>query len=311
MTSIAAYRTACRVWWCLPGSIGLALGLSGVCWAAGHAPRGTVVHRVDAAQAPPPDLMVRSSELRPARRVKHETLKVGAYGAGKTRRAPAEALAPLAAHRYEVPLGDGASFRVTQPLRVGTLGDAVVLMATPGTPVVAARAGVVVALDADTARTPVSGSWERASAVTVQHEDGTLADYLFVAPGSPSVRLGQRVAAGTALAVVGRNPLYFRVRQASGMAPLAVELVNGPDGSRRVDQRMERLDVVDHSGAPANWLRLQIIRSAGPGAYLLLGTMTTALTVVVLIGWTVWLRRFARGRPWPRRVHRPAWAHAV
>ncbi len=90
-----------------------------------------------------------------------------------------------------------------------------------GTPIVAARAGMVVKVENDQ-----SGRGKNPSGnfVRILHDDGTMGVYLHLMQGSVNVREGQRVLAGTALARSGNTGnstgphLHFVVQRNVGLA---------------------------------------------------------------------------------------------
>jgi len=94
-----------------------------------------------------------------------------------------------------------------------------------GTPIIAARGGVVVKIEnGQTGRgTNPSGNFVR-----VLHDDGTMGVYLHLKKGSVSVREGQRVMVGTALALSGNTGnssgphLHFVVQRNTGMGLVSI-----------------------------------------------------------------------------------------
>ena len=114
---------------------------------------------------------------------------------------------------YRLPFEDGLAFPITQAYG-GSLTShnnvqnryAVDFAMPEGTPVVAARDGVVV----DVTLKYRTGGFDRsfldmANTVTIAHEDGTIAEYAHLAPGTPLVQRGQRVRAGTLIAYSGNT----------------------------------------------------------------------------------------------------------
>lgn len=94
-----------------------------------------------------------------------------------------------------------------------------------GTPIIAARGGVVIKTEnRQTGRgTDPSGNFVR-----VLHDDGTMGVYLHLEKGSVSVREGQRVAVGSALALSGNTGnssgphLHFVVQRNTGMGLVSI-----------------------------------------------------------------------------------------
>ena len=128
---------------------------------------------------------------------------------------------------YRLPYADGLSFPISQAPGVPPTShttpaskNAVDFTMPEGTPVVAARAGVVIDVDLihqdsgqDTAL------MDKANIVQLLHQDGTMAIYAHLKPGAPTVVLGQRVAVGQQLGWSGNTGyssgphLHFAVLQ--------------------------------------------------------------------------------------------------
>jgi murein DD-endopeptidase MepM/ murein hydrolase activator NlpD len=112
---------------------------------------------------------------------------------------------------YRLPFPDGLSFRIGQapggPITTHTTPDsrfAVDIGMPEGTPIVAARAGVVMQTKADqVAGAPDPRLADRANDVEILHEDGTIAVYAHLAPGGVRVYPGQRVVAGSIIGLSG------------------------------------------------------------------------------------------------------------
>lgn len=121
---------------------------------------------------------------------------------------------------YQLPFPVVARFRITQGYAgnfnhdPGSPYEFAVDWAMPeGTPVLAARAGTVVALRADrTASGPTDDFRDQANLVIVEHRDGTLAEYLHFRPRGLAVKLGQRVGVGDLLGFSGATG-YTRAPQ--------------------------------------------------------------------------------------------------
>lgn len=143
------------------------------------------------------------------------------------------------AYRYPLPWR-GGPFRLTQgPNGKFSHTDAksryAMDIAMPeGTPIIAARSGVVVKIDNSQAG---RGNDASGNFVRVQHDDGTQGVYLHLKQGSVSVRVGQRVALGSALALSGNTGnssgphLHFVVQQSTeaGLVSIPYEF-NQPVG---------------------------------------------------------------------------------
>ena len=130
------------------------------------------------------------------------------------------------AYRYPLPWR-GGPFRLTQGAN-GTYshftpkGRYAVDVAMPeGTPIVAARAGMVVRVENQQSG---RGNNPAGNFVRILHDDGTMGVYLHLMRGSVSVQEGQRVAAGQPLARSGNTGnstgphLHFVVQRNVGMA---------------------------------------------------------------------------------------------
>lgn len=114
---------------------------------------------------------------------------------------------------YRYPFADGEAHAITQA-HDGTLTShnnkqnryAVDFDMPVGTPVVAARSGVVVdvVLSHEAGGRDISFI-EQANMITIVHEDGTLAEYAHLSPGPALVKRGQQVAAGTVIGYSGNT----------------------------------------------------------------------------------------------------------
>ena len=114
-------------------------------------------------------------------------------------------------YEYRLPYADEQSYPVTQGYGAklshrGPETFTVDFGMTPGTPVHAAREGVVVLLEDSHA----TGCWRDecarlANFVVVLHADGTTGEYFHLEHGSVQVRLGERVLRGQRLALSGNT----------------------------------------------------------------------------------------------------------
>jgi murein DD-endopeptidase MepM/ murein hydrolase activator NlpD len=134
------------------------------------------------------------------------------------------------AYRYPLPWR-GGPFRLSQGANgqyshFGAKNRYAMDIAMPeGTPIIAARGGVVVKTEnAQTGRgTDPSGNFVR-----VLHDDGTMGVYLHLKQGSVGVREGQRVAVGSALALSGNTGnssgphLHFVVQRNTGLGLVSI-----------------------------------------------------------------------------------------
>jgi len=112
---------------------------------------------------------------------------------------------------YGLPFLPGASYKVTQGYHGGfshTGPDefAIDFKMPEGTPVVAAREGVVVAVKDDSTQGGNNRKFEDcANMVTVQHTDGTMAHYCHLQGHTAKVHVGQHVNVGDLLALSGNT----------------------------------------------------------------------------------------------------------
>ena len=112
---------------------------------------------------------------------------------------------------YRLPWPDGLSFRISQaadgPRKTHTTPDSFFAVDIPmpeGTPILAARDGLVIDTEADETdggQTP--DMLTKANAVRILHEDGTTATYAHLAHGGVFVYAGQRVSAGSRIGLAG------------------------------------------------------------------------------------------------------------
>jgi len=134
------------------------------------------------------------------------------------------------AYRYPLPWR-GGPFRVSQGANgqyshYGPKNRYAMDIAMPeGTQIIAARGGVVVkAENGQTGR----GNDPSGNFVRVLHDDGTMGVYLHLKKGSVSVREGQRVSVGTALALSGNTGnssgphLHFVVQRNTGLGLVSI-----------------------------------------------------------------------------------------
>jgi murein DD-endopeptidase MepM/ murein hydrolase activator NlpD len=130
---------------------------------------------------------------------------------------------------YALPYPPGLTFSVLQGFHGGfshrgSNEYAVDFDCPVATPVVAARPGVVVAANAAAQGAGTSAEfldYKRTNFVLVEHEDGTLGEYMHLAPSGIEVKPGQRVGRGEQLALSGNTGysstphLHFQVMTAS------------------------------------------------------------------------------------------------
>lgn len=114
---------------------------------------------------------------------------------------------------YRFPFPNGTAFSITQAHGSGLTSHdnrqnlhAVDFAMPVGTPIVAAREGIVVDVVLRYQRGGTDPAlMDEANFVTVAHDDGTLAEYAHLAPGEARVTRGQRIAAGTLLGHSGNT----------------------------------------------------------------------------------------------------------
>lgn len=112
-------------------------------------------------------------------------------------------------YRYALPYPAGMAFPVGQGYN-GAFSHqghyAIDWVMPPGTPVLAAREGVVVEVrDTFTEGGLDERLRERANRIKVRHDDGTIGAYVHLMPGGARVRVGQRVRRGTLLGLSGHT----------------------------------------------------------------------------------------------------------
>lgn len=113
--------------------------------------------------------------------------------------------------RYRLPYEDGRTFTIGQslggPITTHTSAEtryAVDIPMPEGTPLVAARDGIVIETESgyrDGAHD--AALLDRANMVRILHDDGTIASYAHLAPAGVFVAVGDRVGAGTRIGLAG------------------------------------------------------------------------------------------------------------
>ena len=112
---------------------------------------------------------------------------------------------------YSLPYEAGRTFRVTQGYHGGfshTGPDeyAIDWKMSPGTPVLAARGGVVVKVKDDSEAGGPDRKFEGcANCIVIEHSDGTMGIYAHLMKGGSKVRVGDRVNAGDLIALSGNT----------------------------------------------------------------------------------------------------------
>jgi len=160
------------------------------------------------------------SQIDPAARYRRELYFHARFGDPRARPAP---------YVYALPYAHGLTFAVLQGFHGafshrGSNEYAVDFNCPVATPVVAARPGVVVAVNASAQGSGTSPEFledKRANFVLVRHADGTLGEYMHLAPSGVQVKPGQAVERGQELALSGNTGfsstphLHFQVMTAA------------------------------------------------------------------------------------------------
>jgi hypothetical protein len=160
------------------------------------------------------------SQIDPGARYRRELYFHARFGDPQARPAP---------YVYALPYAHGLTFAVLQGFHGafshrGSNEYAVDFNCPVATPVVAARPGVVVAVNASAQGSGTSPEFledKRANFVLVRHADGTLGEYMHLAPSGIEVKPGQAVERGQELALSGNTGfsstphLHFQVMTAS------------------------------------------------------------------------------------------------
>jgi murein DD-endopeptidase MepM/ murein hydrolase activator NlpD len=118
---------------------------------------------------------------------------------------------------YRLPYPDGSAFRIGQapggPITTHNSKEsryAVDINMPEGTPVVAARDGVVILTESRYASGGTTPDFlDKANEIQIQHSDGTIAVYVHLAYGGVHVYPGQRVLAGTRIGLSGSTGYSF------------------------------------------------------------------------------------------------------
>lgn len=148
-------------------------------------------------------------------------------------------LLPLRQDVFRIDQGYGGSFSHTDPENRYAIDFA----ATTGTPVQAARAGVVMQVesDFDKAGLKLEKYGGRANLIRILHDDGSMAVYAHLKTEGVLVRIGQRVRAGQQIGLSGNTGfttgphLHFAVQVNRGMRLESLPFkMTGPGGPLRI-----------------------------------------------------------------------------
>jgi murein DD-endopeptidase MepM/ murein hydrolase activator NlpD len=154
--------------------------------------------------------------LGPRQRVLVTRLEYGAGGASYTPRlnlVPGDPRAFPDDKVYSLPLPDDSEWQLGQAFHGGFSHTdeqnlyAVDLIVQPGTPILAARSGVVMQVESafDKSGLDAKKYAERANLIRILHEDGTMAVYAHLAENGSYVRVGQKVSLGQQIGVSGNT----------------------------------------------------------------------------------------------------------
>lgn len=150
-----------------------------------------------------------------------------------------EYLLPLRQQSLRIDQGYGGTFSHTDPQNRYAIDFA----ADIGTPVLAARGGIVMQVesDFDKAGLNLEKFGGRANFVRILHDDGTMGLYAHLKPEGVTVRVGQRVATGQQIGLSGNTGfttgphLHFAVQVNRGMRLLSIPFrMRGPAGPLRI-----------------------------------------------------------------------------
>lgn len=159
-------------------------------------------------------------------------------GSPNARPQDVEYLLPLQQDALHIEQGYGGSFSHRDPQNL----YAVDFAAPIGTPVLAARAGLVMQVesDFDQAGLNMEKYGGRANLIRILHDDGTMALYAHLREGGVHVRVGQRVRAGQVIGLSGNTGfttgphLHFVIQVNRGMRLESLPFrMRGPQGGLR------------------------------------------------------------------------------
>lgn len=144
---------------------------------------------------------------------------------------------------YRPPVPAGKRFRLAGTGQ-GDEANAVTILMEPGTPVIAARDGVVAEIRQRPFRRRIGQRTVQGetTAIRVLHADGTFGVYAHLARDSVAVRPGDRIARGRPMGRIGREieppALLFMVQRNAGMKLVSVPFqFEGPNGVAVSPQR--------------------------------------------------------------------------
>ena len=173
-------------------------------------------------------------------------------------------------HVYRLPFAPGATFKCTQGYNgkyshQGSDLYAIDFKMPVGTPIHAARGGVIAKIKDDSSKGGADRKYEdQANYVLIRHDDDTLGNYAHLSKGGVKVVIGQRVEAGELIAVSGNTGF-------SSGAHLHFSVFKTKDGKGRVSipVRFETADDVAVTLAEGKTYRSSPMK---PGAVLAVHT---------------------------------------
>lgn len=151
-----------------------------------------------------------------------------------------EYLLPTPGDGWQLAQGFGGAFSHGEPQSRYAIDIAV----AEGTPILAAREGVVMQVESDFDRAGLNHEKfaDRANHIRVEHADGTMAVYAHLQPGGTLVRPGQRIRAGQHIGYSGNTGfssgphLHFAIQVNTGMRLVSVPFrMRAPTGLLRLD----------------------------------------------------------------------------
>lgn len=145
---------------------------------------------------------------------------------------------------YRLPFAPGATYKCTQGYNGkyshhGSDQYAIDFKMPVGTPIHAARGGVVAKIKDDSSKGGADRKYEdQANYVLIRHDDGTLGNYAHLSKGGVKVVLGQRVEAGEFIALSGNTGFssgahlhfsVFKTRDGKGRLSIPVKFETAND----------------------------------------------------------------------------------
>jgi murein DD-endopeptidase MepM/ murein hydrolase activator NlpD len=157
---------------------------------------------------------------------------------------------------YHLPFAPGTTYKVTQGYNgeyshFGSDQYAIDFKMPVGTPVYAARGGMVAKIKDDSSKGGADRKFEsQANYVLIRHDDGTLGNYAHLSKGGVKVTIGQRVEAGQLIALSGNTGFssgahlhfsVFKTRDGKGRLSLPVKFETSDEtGITLVEGRIYR-----------------------------------------------------------------------